>query len=123
VFSSFAKPNWGVVAVPVRSTNFYLIKIARLTGWVLFGLMLVYIITGFALCGKLGMDKLIGIESALAIHQLFDWPLVCVFVIHSSIMIYFALRRWGWIGRRNRHLRAAPNSTHRAKKELVRPLA
>jgi len=80
-----------------RSLHYYLMKTARTTGWVLLGLMVVYIVTGFSLCGKLGMSGLLDIQSALVIHRLFDWPLVAVFVVHSSITVYFALRRWRWI--------------------------
>jgi len=79
------------------SLNYYLIKLARLSGWLLMGMMTVYIVTGFSLCGKLGVSAAIDPESALVIHKLFDWPLVAVFVLHSAITVYFAMRRWGWI--------------------------
>ena len=37
--------------------NYYLVKIARVSGWLLFVLVLIYIVTGFALCGDLGFEK------------------------------------------------------------------
>ena len=77
--------------------HYYLVKIARVSGWLLFVLVLVYILTGFALCGKLGFGQLIDLQTALGIHQILDWPLVAIFVVHSAVTIYFALRRWGWI--------------------------
>ena len=80
-----------------RNANYYLIKTARISGWLLFVLVLGYILTGFALCGKLGFGQLIDLKTALALHKLFDWPLVAIFVVHSAVTIYFALRRWGWI--------------------------
>jgi hypothetical protein len=80
-----------------RYANYYLMKIARLSGWLLFVLVLGYILTGFALCGKLGFSQLIDLETALALHKLFDWPLVAIFAVHSAVTIYFALRRWGWM--------------------------
>lgn len=80
-----------------NSLHYYLIKIARLSGWLLMGLMTVYLVTGFALCGKLGVSAALDPETALVIHKLFDWPLVVVFLVHSAVTVYFAMRRWGWI--------------------------
>jgi len=80
-----------------RNVNYYLIKTARASGWILFFMLLLYIMTGFALCRKLGFERLMDKQAALAIHQIFDWPLVAVFFVHSVVTIYFALRRWGWI--------------------------
>ncbi len=85
-----------------KNIHYYLIKTARISGWVLLVLMIVYLSTGFALCGKLGFGGLIDLQTALVIHQIFDWPLVAVFVVHASITIYFALRRWGWIKTKTR---------------------
>ncbi len=89
------------------ATNFhyYLIKTARVTGWLLFVLVLVYILTGFALCGKLGFDQFIDYQTALDIHQILDWPLVAIFLVHSLVTIYFAMRRWGWIKPRSKAAR------------------
>jgi hypothetical protein len=47
------------------------------------------------------------LKTALAIHQIFDWPLVGLFLVHASITSYFALRRWGWI--KNRGKRCQPD--------------
>lgn len=80
-----------------RSPNYYLLKIARTSGWLLLVLMAVYIVTGFSLCGKLGMSGVLDIQTALVIHKLFDWPLVAVFLVHAAVAVYFALRRWRWI--------------------------
>jgi len=80
-----------------RSWNYYLVKTARVSGWLLFLLVLLYIVTGFALCGEFGFDWMIGEQPALSIHKIFEWPLVATFVTHSAVTIYFAFRRWGWI--------------------------
>ncbi len=85
-----------------RNANYYLIKTARASGWLLFFLMVVFIVTGFAALGEFGLDRLIGFREAVAVHKFFEWPLVTAFVAHSSIAIYFALRRWGWIKRRDK---------------------
>lgn len=83
--------------------NYYLIKTARLSGWLLFFLVLLYILTGFSLCGEPAFfQRLVDSQTALTVHKIFEWPLVTVFLVHSLITIYFALRRWGWIKRRTR---------------------
>ena len=64
-------------------------------------MVVLYIGTGFALCGMFGFDGLIDFQKALVIHQIFDWPLVGAFLVHASITSYFAMRRWGWIKSRN----------------------
>jgi succinate dehydrogenase/fumarate reductase cytochrome b subunit len=91
-------PAWNpVLLMPGRSVHYYFIKLARLTGWVLFFLMLVYIVTGFTLRGDFGLQEAIDLDLALGLHQKLVWPLVAAFSIHSGLEIYFALRRWGWI--------------------------
>jgi hypothetical protein len=80
-----------------KPINYYIMKVSRLSGWMLLVLMGIYIVTGFSLCGKLGVSRMLDSQSALVVHQIFDWPLVAVFAVHSSTTIYFALRRWGWI--------------------------
>ena len=85
-----------------RNPTYYLVKIARVSGWLLFFLVLLYIVTGFALCGDYGFGRLIHPQTALAIHRYFEWPLVAVFLTHSAVTIYFALRRWGWIKKRTK---------------------
>ncbi len=85
-----------------RNPTYYLIKIARVSGWLLFLLVLLYIVTGFALCGDYGFGWLVDYQAAIAIHRYFEWPLVAVFLTHSAVTIYFALRRWGWIKKRTK---------------------
>ena len=85
-----------------RNVHYYLIKTARISGWLLFLLVLLYILTGFSLCGEYGFEKLVNYQTSLIIHKLFEWPLIVVFVVHSLVTIYFVFRRWGWIKRRTR---------------------
>ncbi len=80
-----------------RNVHYYLMKAARLSGWLLLLLMILYLVTGFALCGEFGVSQWIDVRTALEIHRLFEWPLIGAFVLHAAITIYFALRRWGWI--------------------------
>jgi succinate dehydrogenase/fumarate reductase cytochrome b subunit len=83
-----------------RTAHSVLLKIARLSGWLLLPLMVQYILTGFSLCGELGFQKVVSAPQALIIHQMFEWPLIVAFLLHSIITIYFAMRRWGWITNR-----------------------
>ena len=87
-----------------KSVNFYLVKTVRFTGWLLFFIMVLFITTGFALCGKLGFSKVIGTQEALRIHKIFDFPLILFFLMHSLVGIYLAFRRWGWIRKRTKNL-------------------
>jgi cytochrome b subunit of formate dehydrogenase len=85
-----------------KTVNYFLVKTARVSGWLLFALVLLYIVTGFALCGEYGVEKWIDVKTALAIHKIFEWPLVFIFSVHSLVTIYFAMRRWGWTKKRAR---------------------
>ncbi|MGA2797551.1 MAG: hypothetical protein ABSE63_08245 [Thermoguttaceae bacterium] len=85
-----------------KNIHYYLLKTARLSAWLLLLLMLLYILTGFALCGELGMNRWMDSQTALSIHKIFEWPLVALFLIHASITIYFSFRRWGWIKSKNK---------------------
>jgi cytochrome b subunit of formate dehydrogenase len=80
-----------------KRINYYLMKTARTSGWLLLLLMILYIVTGFALCGEYGFSKVINVQAAFKVHKWFEWPLIVIFLAHSSTTIYFALRRWGWI--------------------------
>jgi succinate dehydrogenase/fumarate reductase cytochrome b subunit len=99
-----------------KSINYYLIKAARISGWLLFGLVILFILTGFALRGGYGIEKWIDVKTAWLVHELFIWPFVAVFTVHSLVTIYFAMRRWGWIkkgSKARRPARRAPVSTSR----------
>jgi hypothetical protein len=91
--------------MPRKNLHYYLLKLARLSGWLLLPLVVIYIGTGFALCGMLGFSKWMDLQTALAIHKLFDWPLVVLFLLHATTTSYFALRRWGWITNRKKRCR------------------
>ena len=82
--------------------NYYLMKVLRISGWLLLIVVLAYLVTSFAYCGRFGFSRLINPEVARVIHtlDLLFWPLVVAFPTHCLIAIYFALRRWGWIKKR-----------------------
>ena len=85
-----------------RTVNYYLMKIIRISGWLLLPLIALYIVTGLTVAGGYGFNRLINVNLANEIHKLFKWPLVTVFVMHASLTSYFAFRRWGWIKNRKR---------------------
>ena len=85
-----------------KKIHYYLVKVMRASGWLLLVLVLLYILTGFALCGEYGFNRIIDYQAALNVHKWFEWPLMAIFLAHASVTIYFALRRWGWIKRRKR---------------------
>jgi len=85
-----------------RNIHYYLLKMVRISGWLLFFVVLVYMLTSCAYCGRFGFSRLLDPEVARVIHtwDFWFWPLVVAFPVHSLIAIYFAFRRWGWIKKR-----------------------
>jgi len=86
-----------------KKLNYYMIKTIRISGWFLLLLTLLCIVSGFAMSGTWGLEKLLDSDTALAIHQTFVWPLLVMFLVHAAASIYMAMRRWGWIGRRTKN--------------------
>lgn len=80
-----------------RSYQSVTLQLLRVSGWLLMVLVPLYLATGFSLGGKFGMNRLIDVQTALAVHRLFDWPLVAAVAVHATTTAYFAMRRWGWI--------------------------
>ncbi len=97
-----------VTSMARKTFHYYLLKLARLSGWLLLPLVIIYIGTGFALCGMFGFSRWIDLQTALSIHRIFDWPLIGLFLVHATITSYFAMRRWGWI--KNRKRQCQPDS-------------
>ncbi|MFA6963250.1 MAG: hypothetical protein WC227_00840 [Patescibacteria group bacterium] len=69
----------------------FLIKSNRLTAWILLVCMILLLISGY------GMTKgIISAGTASKLHLgLLNIITLFVFVVHSSVSIYFALKRWG----------------------------
>lgn len=85
-----------------RSTGYYLMKTSRLTGWLLLFFVLLYLLTGYAMCDRYEVKQFISLENAQILHRTFDLPLLFLFVVHVSVNAYFALRRRKWIKPRTR---------------------
>jgi cytochrome b subunit of formate dehydrogenase len=84
--------------------NVVCLKTVRITAWPLLALMILYLITGYVLCGQTTLSRWIAVETAVNVHKAFDVPLVVLFVAHSLPAIYLAFWRWGWIGKKNKVL-------------------
>ena len=85
-----------------RNLNWYLLKIERISGWLLAPLILLYLCTGYATAGRYGFERLLDGDAAYAVHQFMDRPLLVLFLAHLLTAGYFSFRRWGWLGRRNK---------------------
>ena len=73
----------------------YLIKVNRLTGWLLLFVIPVLLFTGYGITGRYELiSRMATAEDYLHIHNLFIYILIAVFAIHAVINIYFAIRRW-----------------------------
>ena len=84
-----------------RNVNYYLVKVNRASAWLLLVVMIIYVGSGFALCGKLRFDQWVP-PKVIDLHNDLVWPMVALFLVHSVLSIYFAMRRWGWIQRRGK---------------------
>ncbi len=87
-----------------RPLGYYVIKAVRITGWLLLALMALYIVSGYALAGMLGCDRLMGPRTAEGLHITWklDRPLVVLLAVHAGGAAWLAMRRWGWIGNRKK---------------------
>jgi hypothetical protein len=83
--------------VSSKNFHYYLLKLARFSGWLLLPLMIIYILTGFRMRGELGLERLLDVWQAQVAHRLLAWPLVLVVSVHVATTAYFSLRRWGWL--------------------------
>jgi len=67
-----------------------LVKINRISAWVLLALMILFLISGYAWWNRI----LLSLNNAKYIHTNFDIFLVFFFLVHVLISIRFALARW-----------------------------
>jgi hypothetical protein len=80
-----------------RRFGHYAIKTLRVTSWPLLFLMLLYLVTGFAMSGRFGFGVLMNEKTALAFHKALHVPLLMLFPVHAVCAVYLAMRRWRWI--------------------------
>lgn len=75
------------------------VKTLRITAWPLLLFMLLFVVSGYALSGEYGLNRIMGVETAISVHRLFNIPLVLLFFVHAGAGAYICFRRWGWIGK------------------------
>jgi len=75
----------------------YAIKTLRFTGWPLLLLLLLYLVTGFAMSGRFCFGILMSEKNALTLHKAMHIPLLVLFPVHAACAVYLAMRRWRWI--------------------------
>ncbi len=71
-----------------------LIRINRISCWLLLLVVIIYIITGYSMTGRYSFNRLIRPRLALSYHNIMHAPLIILFLIHVGISIYFASKRW-----------------------------
>jgi hypothetical protein len=80
--------------------NVVLIKAVRWSGWLLLPLILAFLLTGYIMDGRYGLDRLLDEKSALTLHRMCHLPLLLLLLAHVAPAVYLALQRWGWIKHR-----------------------
>jgi len=85
-----------------KTVMFYLVRVSRASGWLLLVVMVLYLLTGYALCGKFGAERLLSVQVSQHLHATLDGPLVVLVVAHAGVSAYLAFRRWGWLRGRTR---------------------
>lgn len=80
-----------------HSVNWYLYKTTRISGYILFFVVALLIMSGLAMTGRYGFDRLFSPDTGCRIHTTLRWPVIGLFLIHAIITGYLSFRRWGWI--------------------------
>jgi hypothetical protein len=71
--------------------NRFLIKINRISGWVLLVFITVYMVSGYAWTNRIIMPT----TQARYLHSTLDIYMMPIFLAHVLISTKFALKRWG----------------------------
>jgi hypothetical protein len=77
-----------------RPPHYLLNKIVRVSSWPLFPVVIIFLLTGYAMSGEYGLGALIDAKRALAIHKMLHGPLIVLLLLHSLPAMYLAIRRW-----------------------------
>lgn len=83
-----------------KGVNYYFIKAVRISGWVLLGVIILVLASGYVLCGRFGLGRWFDEQQAGAIHRQMDVPLLAVLAVHVLPSIYLAVWRSRWVQRR-----------------------
>ncbi len=80
--------------------NIVSIKIIRWSGWLLLPVLAGFLVTGYAMTGQHGFNRLLDEKTALTFHRMLHLPLIVLVVAHVVPAVYLAFQRWGWIKHR-----------------------
>ena len=80
-----------------RPPHYVLNQIVRISSWPLFLVVIIFLLTGYAMSGEYGLGSWIDAKRALAIHKMLHGPLLVFLLLHSLPAMYLAIRRWGWM--------------------------
>ncbi len=80
-----------------RPPDYVLNKIVRVSSWPLFLIVIIFLVTGYAMSGQYGLGAVIDAKRALAIHNMLHGPLLVFLLMHALPATYLAFKRWGWI--------------------------
>jgi len=79
--------------------NLICLKTVRWSGWPLFPLVGLFLVSGTIMSGRFGLSGVLDERQALALHKLLHLPLLVLLLVHTVPAVYLALQRWGWIGK------------------------
>ena len=77
-----------------RTRNYIFIKTLRMAGWCLLALVTAYIVTGYAMSGEYGFQRLMDAQTAKWWHRLLHLPLLVLAAAHAATASFFAWLRW-----------------------------
>ena len=81
----------------MNKLNMVSLKIVRWSGWLLLPLLAGFLVTGYAMTGQHGFNRLLDEKTALTFHRMLHLPLIVLVVAHVVPAVYLAFQRWGWI--------------------------
>jgi len=76
----------------ILKLNRILVKINRISGWIMLIFMIIYMISGYAWVNR----TIMSITQARYLHTTLDIYMMPVFMAHVLISTKFALKRWGF---------------------------
>ena len=86
----------------MSTLNMLCLRLVRWSSWPLLPVVAAFLVTGYAITGEYGFDRLCDEKTALTLHRMLHWPLIILVLVHSVPAVYLALQRWGWIRHRDR---------------------
>jgi hypothetical protein len=79
--------------------NALLLKIVRWSAWPLLPVLLLFLLTGYAMSGEFNLDRVMDEKNALTLHRMLHVPLIILMLAHGGSAMYLAVQRWGWFKR------------------------